>query len=96
MTQAREKSRTESKKKGKPMTPEQQDPDEQEIRELAKKLAAACIAHRLGQKSIDNVRKRYVDGSAEIGLAWIDLARRAKLITIPSSGVFHPITTRTQ
>ena len=71
-------------------------PQEQDVRELAKKLAAACLKHTLGQKSIDNVRKRYVDGSTEIGLAWIDLAQRAKSITVPSGGVFHPITTRTQ
>jgi hypothetical protein len=55
--------------------------DDQDERELAKKLAAACITHRLGLKSIDYVRKTYLKkGSDEVGPAWIELARHARMI----------------
>lgn len=47
--------------------------------ELAKKLAAACIAHRGGHKSVDYVRKKYIDSEpGMIGAAWIALARHVK------------------
>jgi hypothetical protein len=61
---------------------------------LAKKLAAAFVTHQLGQKSIDNVYRRYINDSTMIGAAWIRLARQAKKI-----GVSHEvpaITNRTQ
>ncbi|MGB8987459.1 MAG: hypothetical protein WCC37_12725 [Candidatus Sulfotelmatobacter sp.] len=54
--------------------------DDQDERELAKKLAAACITHRLGLKSIDYVRKTYLKGNHEVGSVWIELARQAKKI----------------
>jgi hypothetical protein len=67
--------------------------------ELARRLAAACIAHRSGLKSIDYARKTYVDSSKPIGDGWIELARIAKELmygTIQAIGDIPPITTRTQ
>jgi hypothetical protein len=46
----------------------------QDDMELARRLAAACIAHRAGFKSIDYARKTYVDSSKPIGDGWIELA----------------------
>jgi hypothetical protein len=54
--------------------------DDQDERELAKKLAAACITHSLGLKSIDYVRKTYLKANDEVGPAWIELARHARMI----------------
>jgi hypothetical protein len=47
--------------------------------ELARRLAAAFIAHHNGFKSIDYARKTYVDSSTKpIGSEWIELARIVK------------------
>ena len=67
--------------------------------ELARRLAAACIAHRSGFKSIDYARKTYVDSSKPIGDAWIELARLVKTSIFgetPRIGDIPPITARTQ
>lgn len=67
--------------------------------ELARRLAAACIAHRGGYRSIDYARKTYVDSSKPIGEVWIELARVAKALmygTTQAIGDIPPITTRTQ
>ncbi|MGA8430380.1 MAG: hypothetical protein WB729_11210 [Candidatus Sulfotelmatobacter sp.] len=67
--------------------------------ELARRLAATCIAHHYGHKSIDYTRKTYVDSSKPIGDAWIDLARLVKERMermMQSMGEIPPITTRTQ
>jgi hypothetical protein len=67
--------------------------------ELARRLAAACIAHRGGYRSIDYARKTYVDSSKPIGDVWIELARHVKTTMyrmIQDVGHIPPITTRTQ
>ncbi|MGB7599349.1 MAG: hypothetical protein WBM24_03525 [Candidatus Sulfotelmatobacter sp.] len=67
--------------------------------ELARRLAAACIAHRAGFKSIDYARKTYVDSSKPIGDGWIELARIAKARMdrmMQNIGDIPPIMTRTQ
>jgi hypothetical protein len=67
--------------------------------ELARRLAAACIAHQAGFKSIDYARKTYVDSSKPIGDGWIDLARlvKARMYRMMQAiGDIPPITTRIQ
>jgi hypothetical protein len=67
--------------------------------ELARRLAAACIAHRAGYKSIDYARKTYVDSSKPIGDGWIELARLVKARMhqmMQKMGEIPLITTRTQ
>lgn len=68
--------------------------------ELARRLAAAFIAHHNGYKSIDYARKTYVDSSSKpIGSEWIELARivKARMYRMmPEIGDIPPITTRTQ
>lgn len=72
--------------------------ESQDDLELARKLAAAYIAHRAGHRSVDYTRKRYVD-SGKIGPAWIDLARIVKRragAMFEGLGDVPMITTRTQ
>jgi hypothetical protein len=68
--------------------------------ELARRLAATCIAHHSGYKSIDYARKTYVDSSPEpIGAEWIELARivKARMYRMMQGiGDIPPITNRTQ
>lgn len=68
--------------------------------ELARRLAATCIAHHFGHKSVDYTRKTYVDSSSKpIGSEWIELARLVKTRMhrmMQQMGGIPPITTRTQ
>lgn len=68
--------------------------------ELARRLAAAFIAHQNGYKSIDYARKTYVDSSSKpIGSAWIEIARLVKARIYGEEqeiGDLPLITTRTQ
>lgn len=67
--------------------------------ELARRLAATCIAHHCGHKSIDYTRKTYVDSSKPIGDGWIELARLVKTRMyrmMQEIDDIPPITTRTQ
>jgi hypothetical protein len=64
--------------------------DDEDERELAKKLAAACITHSLRLKSIDYVRKTYLKGNDEVGPAWIESARHARMI---QQGIGVPVRT---
>ena len=45
--------------------------------QLARKLLAACMAQRMGNKSIDYTMKHYIQTGAQIDGAWIDLAKQA-------------------
>lgn len=45
--------------------------------QLARKLLAACMAQRMGNKSIDYTMKKYVQDGGQIDDAWIDLAKQA-------------------
>jgi hypothetical protein len=60
-----------------PMSPEELREDEEQ---LARKLAAAYLAHVLRVKSIDRVFKTYDLPNSKIGSEWIQLARHALMI----------------
>ena len=49
---------------------------EDSYRQLARKLDATCISHKLGNKSIDYTLKTYVKEGQDIGEAWIELAKK--------------------
>jgi hypothetical protein len=60
-----------------PMSPEELREDEEA---LARKLAAAYLAHVLRVKSIDRVLKTYDLPNSEISPEWIELAKHALMI----------------
>jgi hypothetical protein len=53
------------------------DSSEDLYHQLARKLAAACISQKLGNKSIDYTLKTYVKEGGNIDEAWIELAKQA-------------------
>jgi hypothetical protein len=65
---------TTARKRMKPIT----DRDREDYGDLARRLYAAWMSHKLGNRGVDYVQKKYAPDSEPIGDLWIEIAMKVE------------------